>query len=284
MDNIFGVWKTMYEEDFNTDCYLYHYTNVSKAFKILYEKKLKFSKLNLMNDTLEAKPKLAFDKHMRSTEFQKIINRFSHTNNNYLQLLCMSKDGKQTVRAVNERHFYSDYSGRGFALPRMWAQYASNNNGVCFIFNKKKLISIIQKALSVELIHNGDVKYLSHFEPLDIDLSDVLEYIKEWDAKSELVRNINELDFFKKHKNFVEYNYFSKLNDWEGENEYRFLAYGDKDYYISNIFESIVGIVVGEAIETSNLRIIQLLCDDKFEIMKIAFNCAGCNLENINDV
>lgn len=283
MEDRFDVWQTMYEEDFEKNKFLYHYTNVSKAFKILYGKQLKFSKLNLMNDTLEAKPKLSFDKHIDSTTFQKIIHHFGYTNNHYLQLLCMSKDSTTTMTALNDRTLYSDYSGRGFALPRMWAQYADNNNGVCFIFDKLKLIKIIKDTLGVELIRKGNVNYVSHFKPLNIDITSVLEHVKKSGSKSDIVRNINELDFLKKYQNFVQYNYFSKLDDWKGENEYRFLAYGDQDNYIPNIFQAIAGIVVGESIETSNLKIIELLSENQFEIMKISFNCNGCMLTNINE-
>ena len=283
MNYCFEVWKTMYEKDFNRNQFLYHYTNVSKAFKILYGKKLKFSKLNLMNDTLEAKPKLSFDKHVDSTTFQKIVQHFGYTNNNYLQLLCMSEDSNVEMKADNDRIKFSDYSGRGFALPRMWAQYADNNNGVCFIFDKSKLTSVIKKALGAELIGMGKVDYISHFKSFDIDLISVVEHVKKLGTKSELVRNINEVDFLKKYENFVRYNYFSKLDDWKGENEFRFLAYGDQDNYIDNIFESIAGVVVGESIEDSNLKIIELLCENQFEIMKISFNCDGCILTNIDE-
>lgn len=283
MDYHFEAWQTMYEKDFDKDKFLYHYTNVSKAFKILHGKQLKFSKLNLMNDTLEAKPKLSFDKHIDSTTFQKIVCHFGYTNNHYLQLLCMSKDSRIEMSAPNERTLYSDYSGRGFALPRMWAQYADNNNGVCFIFDKSKLISIIKDTLGAELIRMGNVDYVSHFEPINIDLASVLDHVKRSGSKSEIVRNIKEVDFLKKYENFVQYNYFSKLDDWKGENEYRFLAYGDEDNYIPDVFEAIAGIVVGEFIEDSNLRIIELLSENQFEIMKISFNCDGCMLTNIDE-
>ena len=33
----------------------------------------------------------------------------------------------------SEKIKYNDYTGRGFSLPRMWAQYANNNDGVCFV-------------------------------------------------------------------------------------------------------------------------------------------------------
>ena len=35
-----------------------------------------------------------------------------------------------------------------FYLPRMWAQYGENHKGVCFIFDKAKLIKKITKELN----------------------------------------------------------------------------------------------------------------------------------------
>ena len=283
MDYNMEVWQTLYEEDFNSDRFLYHYTNFSKALKILCGKQLKFSKLNLMNDTMEAKPKIFFDDQTDSSAFKNIVQYFRHTNSQYLQLLCMSQDSKEKLTTDKKHVYYSDYSGRGFALPRMWAQYADNNNGVCFIFDKSKLVSKIKDTLDVGLIFDGDVRYISNFEQIDLNLMGVVDHVKKASGGTTLFRNIKEIDFLKRHKNFVDYNYFRKLKDWEHEQEYRFLAYGDEDYYIHDISEVIVGIVVGEAIDNINLKTIELLGENKFEIMKILFNCDGCNLKNINE-
>lgn len=281
MVNRCDIWKTMYEEDYDNSLFLYHYTNVSKASKILYGKKLKFSKLHLMNDTLEAKPKIVLKEHIDSSLFNEIVEHFSYTNNNYLQLLCMSKDVDIKLSTDSERTLYSDYSGRGFALPRMWAQYADNNNGVCFVFDKSELIKLIQDNLLAGLIEHKDVRYVSNFESLDKEMESVIEYVKRFSCKTEVVKNINNVDFLKRYKNFMTYNYFSKLDDWKGENEFRFLAYGDEDYFIPDIFKAIVGIVVGESIEDTDIKIIELLNDNNCEIMKISFDYNGCTLKNV---
>lgn len=277
----FDVWYTVYEEDFKSDKYLYHYTDFSKAFLILDGQKLKFSKLNLANDTMEAKPKINFSKQIDYITFSKVLAHFSYTNNNFLQLLCFTQDSsaKKAIKE-SERIMYSDYSGRGFARPRMWAQYANNNNGVCFVFDKSKLISLIKTNLKSGLIHNGEVGYSDHFTPSNYEMNDVIEHVNFLSDKSDLVQNINDVEFLKKYKNFVEYNYFSKLDDWIGEKEFRFLAYGDKDYYIPNIFDALVGIVIGESANATDARIINMLCDQRCDIMKISFTCEGCILKN----
>lgn len=283
MNTFFDPWQTLYEGDFSADRFLYHYTSFDKAIKILHGKKLKFSKLNLMNDTLEAKPKLNLQTPEDVKYLSDVIQHFGYTNNHFLQLLCMSEDKKTKISATSQRVYYSDYSGRGFALPRMWAQYADNNNGLCIIFKKNKLISLIKKSLDSRLIHNGSVEYVSHYVSSDIviNIDNVIEYVKRIKKENKTVRTIDDLTFLNRNKNFVKYNYFSKLDDWGTENEYRFLAYGDEDYYIDEIFDVIAGIVVGEQIDEAHLRIIKNLCEDKFELMKISFNCDGCNLQEI---
>ena len=121
------LWRTLYENEFNPNAYLYHYTNISSATKILYYQNLKFSKLTKMNDTLEAKPKISQENAKNSDNIADIVQYFQDTNNK-LQLLCMSRDFGNSRTTVDEITKYSDFSGRAFALPRMWAQYASNNS------------------------------------------------------------------------------------------------------------------------------------------------------------
>ncbi len=282
MKNNYDVWQTMYESDFSRDKYLYHYTNFSKAFLILDGQNLKFSKISLANDTLEAKPKINFEKRLDAITFSKIRDYFSSANNDYLQLLCFSQDAELNYEVCpTERMIYSDYSGRGFALPRMWAQYADNNNGVCFVFDKKKLINIIKESLWGCLIHYDKVHYITHYKPYEGDMNDIVNYIKKVSVKNNITSNIKHIDFLNNYKDFVKYNYFTKLDDWKSENEFRFLAYGDEDHYVPNIFEAIVGIVIGENTSDTNMRIIKFFCDEHFDIVKISFNCDGCILKNI---
>lgn len=283
------VWKTIYENDFCSDKFLYHYTGILKAFKILHGNQLKFSKLSLMNDTLESKPRL--NTNDKTNELSMIISHFSYTNNNYIQLLCMSQDSKiKKTISKKSKDFYEDFSGRGFALPRMWAQYAENNNGVCFIFDKSKLTFCIEKQLKNNLILSNSIDYVSNFKSTEFNqdvYNDFLIYIDQKKDSTDQKniykqKNKKDCDFLKNHLDFVMFNYFTKLDDWKNENEYRFLAYGKKEYYVPNIFDSIVGIVVGEKIEDSNLTIIKLLCPKRqFEIMKIHFNCNGCKLTEV---
>ena len=278
------IWRTLYEDEFNPNVYLYHYTSISSAAKILYYKSLKFSKLTKMNDTLESKPKISQNHTSDSESIADIVQYFKNTNDTKLQLLCMSRDFSNSRTEVDEQIKYSDFSGRAFALPRMWAQYASNNSGVCLIFDKEKLIQLIKDTLGSALIHADNVKYISKFKSFEISPEAVQSFSNYLVYNSnKLFRDINALSFLKNNIEFVKYNYFSKLEDWQGEREFRFLAYGDEEYYINHIIDALVGIVVGEHIEKSDLSFIRYLCPNNCDIMKINFNFTGCTLKNTEE-
>ena len=108
--------------------------------------------------------------------------------------------------------------GRGFALPRMWAQYSSNNEGVCFIINKQKLIN---KILNDEIfcIYN-EVKYVDSYNTYPIENNYLIKLGKI--IKSDSIDILYEL--MKNDRKFVTFNYFTKLDDWKSENEYRVLT------------------------------------------------------------
>lgn len=278
MKNHNEAWFTLYNQKFNTKAYLYHFTNIEKATIILDGNSLKFSKLNKLNDTLEAKPKI-FNTY-NALDTYCIIEHFKNTNEKYLQLLCFSMDAKQRQNTDNNKIYYTDYSGRGFALPRMWAQYSNNNDGVCFVFDKEKLTKLIKNSVRANLIHFGKVKYETQFKQYEIfDLEKIKEYIVE--NSDELTNAINDIDFLKNNKSFVDYNYFTKLSDWINENEFRFLAYGTQDIYVENISQALVGVIIGENIKSNNEKIIKYFCEDICEIKKITFSFNGCQLKNI---
>lgn len=269
-----NAWLTLYQKEFNRTNYIYHFTSIEKAILILYGDSLRFSKTTSLNDTLEAKPKISSS----DKDFNAIFNCLKKMNDEYIQLLCFSKDSEKHLETSNNIKYFSDYKGRGFALPRMWAQYAHDNDGVCFVFNKEKLSEIIKNTLHNCLIKNSDVKYISQFEDLDFNYKK-LDFLKDQDI--EIINSINIAQFLKEHEEYTEYNYFYKLDDWSNENEYRFLAFSNEELYIKNMKRAIVGIVIGERIKPSDEKIIKYFVDDICEIKKISFTYNGCLLQNI---
>ena len=47
---------TLFDPEYSSDLFLYHYTSFKNACKILYSNSLKFSSLSNTNDTNESKP------------------------------------------------------------------------------------------------------------------------------------------------------------------------------------------------------------------------------------
>lgn len=276
------AWQTLFSPDFCQEKYLYHFTDIEKAIKILYSNSLKFSKINNTNDTLESKPKMSTSEH--SCELYEVIRHFGNVNQNYIQLLCFTKDLEKIAETPKGKRIYTDYSGRGFALPRMWAQYSKNNTGVCFVYSREALSKLIAKQLGLSLIHCADIIYISKFSTYNYDiksLKGLLEQVKRYDS-SKLQQCLADISFLKNNMEFVKYNYFSKLDDWSGENEFRFLAFGETDYYINEMSSALIGVVVGENIDSAYESILKLLCKDKWEIKKITFSYQGCQLFSVS--
>ena len=277
-----NLWLSPIDPQFNDDMFLYHYTNFETACKILYSESLRFSSLSKTNDTVEAKLKIKTKNAADEKTLKDIIEIFERINKSNIQLLCFSKDYIDSKIKKSAKTITGDLSGRGFALPRMWAQYGENNNGVCFIINKQKFINKINntKRLKKKVLHNDDVKYKSVFIPYIIE-SDEINELKDYFSNPD--DKILNYGFFIDNEEFIKYNYFNKSTDWIQEREYRFLAYDDSPLFIGNLKEYLVGIVIGEKMEDVNEKIMHNLskCVCK-EIKKIKFNYNGCKLTNLS--
>lgn len=263
------AWLTLDNKNFNADEYLYHFTSIEKANLILYGDCLKFAKISNLNDTIEAKPKI---------DLKYCPANIEYINQNYMQLLCFSRDIKDyniDDDFNNNNNFISDYTGRGFALPRMWAQYANDNDGICFVFNKSLLLEECCRQLYDKTIMFGNVDYISKYKKINTHFDETLFFRK--------LKNNEILSFFKSNTEFTKINYFYKLKDWENEHEFRILAFGKNDHYIKNIRNALVGIIIGEKIKPTDKKIIELFCNNMFEIKKINFSHIGCTLETIYD-
>lgn len=278
------AWMTLFDKEYVGAQYLYHYTNIDKALKILKNSSLKFSKICKANDTLESKPKLRLSGVQDNIKIKMLRDYFLKTNTNHIQLLCFSDDlPKMPDSGLSEIEIYSDYSGRGFSLPRMWAQYAENNTGVCLVFNRSEFQNLISSQLGPYIIKSGKVKYIDQFCEFPLDMQTVESMLHDYEVhNSEVETTMRDRYFFQNHKEFIDYNYFYKLSDWQGENEYRYIAYGDNDLFVRDISNSLVGVIIGERIEPEYEEIISYFCYDVCEVKKITFTCNGCNMSNVH--
>ena len=282
------VWYTWHDKKFDSGKYLYHYTDAEKASKILYNKSLRFSPIINTNDTLESKVKISFKNDRGIKDYNKKtlkIKEYMQKYSRLLQLLCFCKDQKKTQKTTS--HIYTkeddlyavDMAGRGFSLPRMWAQYADNNKGVCFIINKEKFDKELDDRVMIILAE--DVRYKSTFDTFSMD-AEMMDRLYENINRDENTTMTGHI-FLNNHIQYVKYSFFTKFLDWKNENEFRYLIANDNEnaIEIKKIDEYLEGVVLGENIDKVQEWIIRQLSKEcKCDVKKICFDYNGCRLKD----
>lgn len=286
------AWRPV--DRIDTNQYLYHYTTMEKAYNILCSNELWFSDLTSTNDVFEQKVKISFKniKKLHSEKNECIeykatiakineVRKYMDRSRASIKLLCFSRDVKfsdlndQAAYTTLQESLTNDLRainviGRGFSLPRMWAQYASDNKGVCFILNKNKILRKV-KRLGHSFM-SGNVEYYPLYSPYRMP-------VDEFNKTYELITTQYDdaiKTMLKDDYQYLRYDLFSKLSDWSSENEYRIILTnntGEKTVKLKNIREAIEGIVFGANTDDANTTIINLL-GEKFEldIRKIVYD------------
>lgn len=280
----YKVWAPL--EKIDRKKYLYHYTSIEKAIKILYYETLQFSSITTTNDIFEQKPKLSFeDSDIEISIKAKKIQNYFNKQRNRVKILCFSQDNQKIIKDENlpKDKQLANVIGRGFALPRMWAQYASNSEGVCFIINKEKLL----RQLSIQEIDFIDrkVEYVKNYSTLKMNSDEITLLCKKIDSKSCDV--ISEM--IKNNFKYVKFNYFTKLDDWKTENEYRIIIISNEDsekdtVKINNLFSFLEGIVIGYNINDENRFILKKIVEERknnFIIRQIYFDNTITSIQDI---
>lgn len=278
------TWFTWHDRKFDCNKYLYHYTSVEKAIKILFNGTLRFAPITKTNDILESKVKIHFsniryvkDFYTKAAKIREYMKNYNHS----LQLLCFYKDQDRDKHNyqiyTKENDLYAvDMTGRGFSFPRMWAQYGDNNTGVCFVINKQDFETEL-KLTNMELIYDDNVQYKSVFDVFDMEGE---EFENFYDAIQKETAG-QEKVCFPNHMEYIRYSFFTKHLDWNNENEYRYLIYSSKQEIneLCNLNKFLSGIVLGENIDSVQEWIIQKLAEQyKYDIKKMSFNCNCCRL------
>ena len=223
----------------DTERYLYHYTSVENALiYILPQKRLRFSPLNKTNDPQEAS---AHYFSLRTPEDERIAgseeelnkltdlifsDEFSDLLRKNIRVLCFSQD---VLPQCYDFFDFGEYTGRGFAKPRMWAQYSerSVNGGVCLVLDKKKLIERFDERFNCFFHQKGEI----HYGIQDCNRAKCYLEAYQFIASSQLFYNIfSELE--NRKQQYSEFYYFYKHNDWKDESEYRLLVESHQDEYI----------------------------------------------------
>ena len=159
-----------------------------------------------------------------------MLNDINNIRINRCKVLCLTTDSVDYHR--------SGYSRRGFTSARMWAQYGGNHRGICFIFDKDCLESVIQRELGAKgRIYSGKVIYSNNSNEV-IDASTFnLDTVNRDGTENVLSKHIDlhSITLF-----------FTKNPDWRDEREYRFVLHGeDKNPEFIPIKDCIKGMVLG---------------------------------------
>lgn len=284
--SISDVWKTLFTNDFDTNKYLYHYTSFESALKIIDTNTLLFSKINNTNDPSESKIKIIFSPNENDyNESVKNINMITDCfkkYNDFVQLLCLSMDTKinkkemaKILSVMTKKEIYYNIAGRGFALPRMWAQYGSNNKGVCFILNKEALLKLISDHFPINKCYPVVYK---HFYDCYIMTSEKMKSIIK-----KISFNFNDslslLKLLEEDEEFLLYNFFEKNENWKNENEFRIMTFVDNAAEVRcrvpNFSSCLSGIVLGEQIDSTCERVFKTFIESidlNVEVKRITFS------------
>lgn len=179
----------------------------------------------------------------RETKYWHFNVGMEHTVNR--QLYHERRISEKIKRKIGSLSFSRDIDSiPGYYRPRMWAQYAENNQGVCIVFNKDLLIESINKVLNpLGTVYESDIQYTP---PRKEFLSDELTDINRSDIVNENVNKIEREIFDGPHR--VAY-LFRKHEDWNSEAEYRILFKAEsekqKPYIYISCSEAIEKIVFG---------------------------------------
>ena len=152
---------------------LYHFTTFESALKILLSNTLLFGKYRDMNDINESM-RILYGGLYNKNKIEELENKENEIEK--YQQLSFTMD----IDSIN----------KGFELSPMWGHYADKGRGVCLVFDKNILISLLPQG-----VQHGKIEYTndtSNFKDLEAD--NVLKEI-----------------------------FFKKFMDWKYENEYRII-------------------------------------------------------------
>lgn len=193
----------MTKEEFYKTEKLYHYTSFEKALGILQTNQLWFGYLKDLNDINEL---------YRPMFYEKITPE-------------IEKMAKTELEKYQQLSLTRDFCRYGFDIPAMWGHYGDKGKGVCFIFDKDKLLNSISPG-----IYHDKVEYVSPDYSFSV-------FFRVKDNVIEPFTNQDIDEFF-----------FKKTCDWSYEQEYRLLVKTNgKGRYKLPLNGSLIGIAIRDA-------------------------------------
>lgn len=170
---------------------LYHYTSFDTALKIIESNRLRFGRLNCMNDIHENDKIMFADANGREIdEFPSDVLDALHDEIYRYRQISLTADNKEG-------------DNDGFDLHQMWGLYADKGEGVCLVFDRDEL----EKNYDMANIHKERIHYNKTQE---LDSSVVSISLEPESIPVEVKNQILKI-------------FFHKRIEWEHEQEYRLI-------------------------------------------------------------
>lgn len=236
--------------------YVYHYTRWERLLNIM-DTGFRLSVLAYMNDPRESK-----DWNLSTVSYEPApmvdepaFNRAVADYKRRIRVGAFCLD-QPSGAAGSQGH-------RGYAHPRMWAQYAENHKGVCIVMSRDILNQAIRtkyRDQNGSWVEDGKVRYVDTV-PEDPATQAVKFDQEEYHIES-TVRN-----HFTKFRDSM---FFVKHVDWRDENEYRWVYYdadesgtgsnGNKSPFV-DIKHSVAALVLGQDYADAHLPVARMFAE-----------------------
>jgi len=250
-------------EILNSDTeFLAHYTTREKGIEgVLATQSLRFNTRLNVNDPRESKLKgntIGYVGLDSKNYASPVLRELTKAVDERLQICCFSESRESK---------FTELIGQSYCLPNMWAHYAGKHTGMCFLFDKKKLLKLVPEKLYL----NGNAMLYGDYLKTDYEFTqfgdfEVVE--KEYDGDvSNFVkvhcRKENSIDLF-----------FQKDECWNTEQEYRILIYGEdnKDHTYIDFNSALEGIVLGDNFNNIYLPTIEKMLPKGVVLAKLEWN------------
>lgn len=184
--------------------HLFHYTTLDSAIKIILGNTLRFGKFENMNDIAEVKREL-YDE-AGSEYLEQIVSQY--------RAISLTID--------------SGTNDRGFAIDALWGYYADKGNGVCLVFDRRKLIDEYTKQFRIKndgIPADLSVKYEDDYSNLNFGEGNTYDQLEKY-----VKENIEEL-------------FYKKDHCWQHEKELRLLVKSPEDTFLA-LGDSLIGAII----------------------------------------
>jgi hypothetical protein len=236
--------------------YLFHYTKLETAIKILDSGNLRAGKFSNSNDPMEDISITSFSsEEITKDTYEEIEKKLNEGIKNAVNFLSFS-EGNFHLESLFDSYnpFVLEENRPGYFYPRMWGQYGDQHKGACLIFDKDSLLNSISIYKDKLEIKNGKINYLDITkQEFYTDLVDAFKVDYKMIQKTKIYGYLKQ--FLDKYYEKI---YFQKDIDWELEREFRILFYpkifSDNNSLIEiPIINAFKGIVFGSKCDTENI-------------------------------